>query len=135
MAKSNPQPSFNLNNLKELQLRLDREKNLGKLWEFYMDKFADRPEFLDFGQPVDHPFLQQIIPLLTQQMFKKKPRDIFLIKIPESDFIHGSFWVDNQIGGVIYFDKKLKGMVAISGPNLSGNMQYSRFTGHPVDNN
>jgi hypothetical protein len=135
MAKSNPQPPFNLNNLKELQLRLDREKDLGKLWEFYMDRFADRPEFLDFGQPVDHPFLQQIIPLITQQMFKKKPRDIFLIKIPEYDFIHGSFWVENQIGGVIYFDKKLKGMVAISGTNLSGNMQYSRFTGHPVDNN
>jgi hypothetical protein len=49
MAKSKPQPSFNLNNLKELQLRLEREKDLGKLWEFYMDKFADRPEFLDFG--------------------------------------------------------------------------------------
>jgi hypothetical protein len=100
-----------------------------------MDRFADRPEFLDFGQPVEHPFLNQIIPMLSQQMFKKNPHDIFLIKIPEYDFIHGSFWVETKIGGVIYFDKKLKGMVAISGSNLSGNMQYSRFTGYPVDNN
>jgi hypothetical protein len=68
-------------------------------------------------------------------MFKKKTRDIFLIKLFESDFIHGSFWGESKIGGGIYFDKKLKGMVAISGPNLSENMQYSRFTGHPVDNN
>ncbi len=135
MSKSKPQPSFNLGQLRELEIRLNREKDLGKLWEFYLDKFADRPEFIEFGEPVDHPFLKKIIPLLSQKMFNKDPRDIFLIKIPEYDFIHGSFWVESRIGGLIYFERKLKGMVAISGSNLSGNMQFSRFTGHPVENN
>ncbi len=135
MPKSGPQPSFRLNNLKELQLRLDREKDLGKLWEFYLDRFADHPEFVEFGGPVDHPFLKEIIPIISQKLFNKNPHDIFLVKIPEYDFIHGSFWVENNIGGVIYFEKRLKGMAAISSTDPSGNMHYSRFTGHPVENN
>ncbi|MDB9315101.1 hypothetical protein PN462_18445 [Spirulina sp. CS-785/01] len=135
MAKSKPQPSFNLKKLKELRLRLEREKNLGKLWEYYMDRFADHPEFMDVGEPVDHPFLKKIIPLISQQLCKKDPHNIFLIKIPEYDFIHGSFWVESRIGGVIYFEEKLKGVIALSGSNLSGDMQFSRFTGQPLDNN
>lgn len=135
MSKSKQQPSFNLKKLKELRLRLDREKNLGKLWEFYLDRFADHPEFIDFGEPVDHPFLKKIIPLLSQQMCQKDPHNIFLIKIPEYDFVHGSFWVESRIGGIIYFEKKLKGVVALSGSELSGEMQFSRFTGYPVEDN
>ncbi|MCT7971895.1 hypothetical protein [Laspinema olomoucense] len=135
MPKSSPQPSFSLHKLRELQIRLDRDKDLGKFWNFYMDRFADHPEFLDFGGPVDDPFLKEIIPLLSQKLFNKEPHDILLIKIPEYDFIHGSFWVEKQIGGVIYFEKKFKGVAAIEDCNLSGNVKYSRFTGYPVDNN
>ena len=135
MSKSRPQPSFSLNKLKELQLRLDREKDLGKLWEFYLDRFADHPEFLEFGEPVDHPFLKRIIPIISQKLFNADPHNMLLIKVSEYDFIHGSFWVKDKIGGVIYFEKNLKGLLAISGFNSSDNMQYSRFTGYPVDNN
>ncbi len=135
MSTPKPQPSFNLRRLKDLEMRLNREKDLGKLWEYYMDRFADHPEFIEFGEPVEHPFLQQVIPMLSQEIVKKDPRNIFLIKIPDYEFIHGSFWVESRIGGLIYFEKKLKGMVAISGLNMSGHMKYSRFTGHPIDNN
>ncbi len=100
-----------------------------------IDRFADHPEFIEFGKPVEHPFLEDVSPILSQEMVKKAPQDIFLIKISDYEFIHGSFWVENQIGGLIYFEKKLKGMAAISGPNMSGNMKFSRFTGHPIDNN
>lgn len=135
MPKSRPQPSFGLHKLRELQLKLDSEKTLSKVWDFYMDKFADRPEFLEVGGPVEHPFLKEIIPIISQKLFNKDHHDIFLVKIPDHDFIHGSFWVENHIGGVIYFEKKLKGMVAISNTDPSGNVHYSRFTGYPVDNN
>ncbi|MCT7963510.1 hypothetical protein NG799_03095 [Laspinema sp. D1] len=135
MPKSSPQPSFSLHKLRELQLKLDNEKDLGKFWGFYMDRFIDHPEFLDFGAPVDHPFLKQIIPLLTQKLFKKDPYNLLLIQIPEYNFIHGSFLVENEIGGIIYFEKKRKGVAAISDPNQSGNVQYSRFTGYPIDRN
>ncbi|WP_199249259.1 hypothetical protein [[Phormidium] sp. ETS-05] len=108
MPKSRPQPSFGLHKLRELQLKLDSEKSLSKVGEFYMDKFADRPEFLEVGGSVDHPFLKEIIPIISQKLFNKDPHDIFLVKIPDHDFIHGSFWVENNIGGVIYFEKNLK---------------------------
>jgi hypothetical protein len=135
MPKSNPQPSFSLHKLKELQIRLDRDKDLGKFWNYYMDRFIDHPQFLDFGGPVEHRFLQEVIPMITQKLFKKDPHNLFLIKIPEYEFIHGSFFVGNEIGGLIYFEKKLKGVAAISDPNQSGMVQYSRFTGYPIDNN
>ncbi|MCC5899242.1 MAG: hypothetical protein JJU32_15175 [Phormidium sp. BM_Day4_Bin.17] len=135
MSPSKPQPSFNLRKLKELEMRLNREKKLAKLWEYYMDRFADHPEFIEVGEPVEHPFLQDVIPMLSQEMVKKDPRDIFLIKIPDYEFIHGSFWVEDRIGGIIYFENKLKGMAAISDSTGSGNVKFSRFTGHPIDNN
>ncbi|USR91410.1 hypothetical protein NEA10_01320 [Phormidium yuhuli AB48] len=100
-----------------------------------MDRFADHPEFIECGERVEHPFLEQILPVLTQEMVKKDPRDIVLIQIPEYEFVHGSFWVESRIGGLLYFEKKLKGLAALSGPNGAGKMQFSRFTGHPIDKN
>lgn len=135
MSTSKPQPSFNLKRLKQLQSRIDRDKDLGEFWEFYMSHFADHPEFLDFGGRVENPFLSEIIPRLSETMVKKKPRTMLFIRIPEYNFIHGSFQLPNKIGAFVYFEKKLKGVVAISDLTGSGMTKFSRFTGYPVDNN
>ncbi len=132
---SKPQPSFNLKRLKQLQSRIDRDKDLGEFWEFYMDYFADHPEFLDFGGRVEHPFLSEIIPRLSETMVQKKPKTILFIGIPDYDFVHGSFQIPNKVGAFVYFEKKLKGVLAISELTGSGMTKFSRFTGYPVEKN
>jgi hypothetical protein len=125
---------FKITKLRELKSRLYNEKNLSKVWSFYMDNFTDHKEFTDLGQPVHHSFLEEVVPLLSKQIMGENPQDLFLIIIPEYQFIHGSFMVKNSIGGVMYFEESLKGMVAISEFPPSNMVKYSRFTGEPINN-
>jgi hypothetical protein len=43
--------------LKELKQRMVREKDLSKIWLFYMDNFADHAEFTDLGEPIQNDYL------------------------------------------------------------------------------
>jgi hypothetical protein len=38
--------------LQELKVKLTQEKDLSKIWLFYMDHFADYSEFTDLGAPL-----------------------------------------------------------------------------------
>ncbi|MEA5621251.1 hypothetical protein VB711_25950 [Cronbergia sp. UHCC 0137] len=128
-----PIPSFKIQKLPELKSRLDKEKNLSRVWEFYMDHFSDHKEFTDLGEPIKDSFLEKVVPLISKKIFKETSQDLFLITIPEYQFIHGSFFVGNRIGALIYFEQSLKGMIAISELPPSNMVQYSRFSGQKLD--
>jgi hypothetical protein len=101
-------PSFNIKKLSELKTRLDNEKQLSKVWLFYMDYFSDHQEFTDLGAPIQHPVLEKIVPIISKKIFNETSQNLFLITIPEYQFIHGSFFVGNRIGGLIYFEENCK---------------------------
>jgi hypothetical protein len=128
-----PAPSFDIKNLRKLNSKLDKEKDLSKVWNFYMDHFADHQAFTELGEPIKHPFLEEIVPILSKKIFNETSQNLFLISIPEYQFIHGAFFVGKRIGGLIYFEQSLKGMAAISNLPPSQVVQYSRFTGHKLD--
>jgi hypothetical protein len=123
---------FNIKRLKELQLKLYNEKKLARVWSFYMDHFSDHAEFLEVGKPTRHSLLEEVVPMLSKQLVGENPSNLFLILIPEYQFIHGGFTVGKRIGGVIYFEETLKGMVALSSLPPSGVVNYSRFTGQKM---
>ncbi|HLP87486.1 MAG TPA: hypothetical protein VK184_02630 [Nostocaceae cyanobacterium] len=128
-----PAPVFDIKKLKQLNSKLEKEKDLSKVWNFYMDHFADHQEFTDIGEPIKHTFLEDVVPIISKKIFNEPPQNLFLVTIPEYQFIHGGFFVGKRIGGVIYFEESLKGMVAISNLPPSQVVQYSRFTGHKLD--
>lgn len=80
-------PSFNIKKLSELKTRLDNEKQLSKVWEFYMDHFSDHQEFTDLGEPIQHSILEKIVPIISKKIFHESSQHLFLITIPEYQFI------------------------------------------------
>jgi hypothetical protein len=120
---------MDLKKLKRLQRILCNEKDLGKIWLFYLDNFADYPEFTDLGEPIRHELLEEVIVNVLYQLFKRPFKDRFLlIRIPEYNFIHGPLTVGKRTGGIIYFEDAKKGLLAIEGDPGSGEVKYSRFS-------
>jgi len=126
--------SMKLVRLQELKRKLMKEKEFSKTWTFYMDEFADRPEFLEVGEPVANAFLEAAIPAICQKMFSKKARVSapLIIYIAKHQFFHAPVRVDNQSGGVIFFADINMGLLAVSAayPNTD-EVKYSRFSGPP----
>jgi hypothetical protein len=118
-----------LKNLLQLKEKLQKEKDLGKIYTYYMDEFGDHEEFTDLGEQGENNFLLQVIAQVCQHLFGKAVNvdGILLIYIPEYKFFHAPFFANNHIGGVIYFEDIQTGLLAASSGD--GMVKYSRFTG------
>jgi len=117
--------------LQKLKQKLMEEKDLSKIWLFYMDNFADHPEFTDLGKPVRNEYIDAVVHQTCQQLFGKniKITNSLLIQIPEYRFFHGPFQAGGRIGGVIFFEDIKIGLFAVSADFPSTDMvKYSRFT-------
>jgi hypothetical protein len=119
-----------LEKLYQLKEKLQQEKDLSKIWSYYMDEFGDIPEFSDFGEPVQQDSLLAVITQVCQQVFGEpiNINDILTIYIKEYKFYHAPFMTNNHIGGVIFFEDINTGLIAVTsaGSKLA---KYSRFTG------
>ncbi|MBD2297952.1 hypothetical protein H6G80_08730 [Nostoc sp. FACHB-87] len=114
-----------------LKQKLTDEADLSNIWVFYMDNFADHPEFTDLGEPAYNQYLDNVISKTCQQMFGReiKITDLFLIYIAEHHLFHGAFFVERRIGGVIYFEDIKVGLIAVSADYPPTDMvKYSRFS-------
>lgn len=124
--------SMKLYQLHKLKEKLLKGGDFSEIWTFYMDKFADRPEFTEMGEPVKSEFLEAVIPQICQKMFGKKVKinDLFVIYIAEYQFFHAPFVAEGRVGGVIYFEEENIGLLAIATdfPQVG----FSRFSGPPA---
>ncbi len=123
--------TMKIDRLQELKQKLAVEKELSDIWLFYMDHFADYPEFTELGKPARSEYLSAILHKCCQQMFGKaiKITDFLLIYIAEYQLFHGPFQVEGQIGGVIYFEDIKIGLIAVSEEFLPvSEVKYSRFS-------
>lgn len=126
--------SMRLVRLQELKRKLMKEKEFSKTWLFYMDKFADHPEFLEVGVPVKHEFLEAAILGICQKMFSKniKVSASLIIHIEQYQFFHAPIQVSGRSGGVIFFADINMGLLAITAKNPpTAEVLYSRFSGPP----
>ena len=122
-----------LKQLLQLKKRLIHETDLSKVWSYYMDNFADFPEFIEQGSPKPDEFLESILPQICLQIFGKmtKITDLLPIYIPEYQFFHAPFFANHHIGGLIYFEDIQTGLIAISPPPPDDMVKYSRFSTSP----
>ena len=120
-----------IDRLQELKQKLTDVADLSDIWSFYMDHFADKPEFTDLGEPAYNEYLDAVLHKTCQQMFDRtvKITDFFLIYIAPYDLFHGAFQVEGRIGGVIYFEDIKIGLIAVSADYPPTDMvKYSRFS-------
>ncbi|MBC6432168.1 hypothetical protein FM036_15935 [Nostoc sp. HG1] len=122
---------MNIDRLQELKRKLTNDADLSDIWLFYMDHFADHPEFTDLGEPADNEYLDAVLQKTCQQMFGRaiKISDFLLIYIAPYNLFHGAFQVEGRIGGVIYFEDIKTGLIAVSEDYPATNVvKYSRFS-------
>ena len=115
-----------------LKQKLVQDDDLSKIWLFYMDHFADHPEFIELGEPANNAFLEAVVPQICQQIFGGEIgviNNLFLIYIAEHQFFHGPIEVERRPGGVIYFEDEQIGLLAVSADfPPTGEVKYSRFS-------
>jgi hypothetical protein len=117
--------------LQELKQKLTLEADLSHIWLFYMDHFADDPEFTELGEPAYNEYLDVVLHKTCEQMFGRaiKITNFFLIYIAEYRLFHGPFQVKGRIGGVIYFEDIKIGLLAVSADDPPTDVvKYSRFS-------
>ena len=117
--------------LQELKQKLTNEADLSQIWLFYMDHFADHPEFTELGEPAHNEYLDAILHKNIEQIFGRviTISNFFPIYIAKYQFFHGPFQVQGRIGGVIYFQDIKIGLLAVSAefPPTDA-VKYSRFS-------
>jgi hypothetical protein len=124
-------PTMKIDRLQELKQKLTNEADLSDIWLFFMDHFADHPEFTELGEPAYNEYLDAVVHKTCQQMFGRaiKITGFFLIYIAKYQLFHGAFQVEGRIGGVIYFEDTKVGLLAVSAdyPPTDA-VKYSRFS-------
>ena len=129
---------MDITRLSELKEKLAIATNFGDLWEFYMDEFADHPEFLDWGEQVYDSFLEKLIPKVCKEIFGRRMTisGTLIIYIPEYKFFHSPFYADHNIGGFFYFSDVHQGLLAASKHfPPTADCLFSRFTDLPLPKN
>ena len=127
--------AMKINRLDELKQKLLNDADLSQIWSFYMDEFADIPEFLDVGKPKQDELLTAILPQVCQQIFGQttKIKQLFPIYIAQYQFFHAPFFADKRIGGLIYFEDIHTGLIAVSAHfPATSKVHYSRFSTSPA---
>lgn len=120
-----------INRLQELKQKLKKEADLSHIWTFYMDHFADHPEFTDMGEPAHNEYLDAVLDKICQEMFGRaiKITNFYLIYIAKYQLFHGPFKIQGRIGGVIYFEDIKIGLLAVSADYPpTDEVKYSRFS-------
>ncbi len=117
-----------IDRLQELKQKLTFEADLSHIWSFYMDHFADDPEFTELGEPADNEYLDAVIHKTCQHLFNRaiEITDNLIIYIAEYRLFHGPIQVQGRIGGVIYFEDIKIGLLAVSADDPA--VKYSRFS-------
>jgi hypothetical protein len=122
---------MNINLLSKLKQKLREEAQLSTIWVFYMDHFADHPEFTNMGEPLHNEQLKMALVKSCQQMFADQAEQVVIaefmsIYIARHRFFHGPVKIAGRYGGMFYFEDIKMGLVAI--PTDPPMVKYSRFS-------
>lgn len=125
---------MDLGQLHQLKQRLVEGDNYGKVMQDFLEALDANPSFMDLGEPVEHDLLMHIIGEAGREIFGGPPRldRVILIRVPEANFIHGSFLLCGRVANVIYFPDIGVGIFAVVVSFVSKPCtQIVRFTAVP----
>ena len=124
--------SIDLNSLRK---KLLEEKDLSKVWTYFMDNYGENPDFHEQNIPSEpNELLNQFIVQIGEQIFQRsfKAVKITLFKVPNQHFIHGAVFFNGLPGNVIYFEDIHVGLLSVTKSLLTMETMFSRFTAAQV---
>jgi hypothetical protein len=106
---------LDLSRIETLRQKLAQERDLEKIFTYFLDHFGENPDFIALGEPTENPFLESIFVQIGEALFKKevKVRDLRLIRIPELNFIHGGGVLGGRLANVLYFEDMQQGVLYV----------------------
>src|SRR5436309_2917518 len=105
-----------LHRLEELKRKLLHDKDLGPVWTFFLDHFAENADFMALGKRAEHPLVETVLAQIAQQLFPgdAEVNRVILTWIDAQQFLHGGYFIGSRIGGVIYFEEEHIGLAAVA---------------------
>jgi hypothetical protein len=106
---------MDLDQLHQFKQRLIERDDYGSVMRDFLDSLDADPSFLDRGEPVEDVLLMHILAQGGAEIFGTPPRleRLILIRVPEANFIHGSFLLCGRVANVIYFPDIGVGVFAV----------------------
>ena len=125
---------MDLSLLDKLKEKLTHGKDFGAAWEYFMDNFGEKPEFLNLGQPARNDLVEQILSQIAVQLFARETpaRELMLIHLPEKSFFHGGVVLGNKMANLFYFDDVQVGLLAVVWSLSPSETKLIRFSPRPA---
>jgi hypothetical protein len=125
---------MNLALLATLKDKLVHAKNFGDVMNYFFDHFGEDPDFIALGNRADDPFLEAVFEQVGEQIFGGRVRvgNLLLTHLPEHQFIHGGFLLNDRLANVIYFEDIHMGLMAVVWSVVPAETKMVRFSGRPL---
>ena len=117
--------------LPALKLKMATDSDFSAIYNFFFEHFGENPEFLKFGEQIEHPLLEQTLTHIARAVFKTNlslPRHAKFIHLPDQHFVHGSCLFTGVLAAFFYFEDIDAGMAAFLSTSLTGNTEMARFS-------
>ena len=123
---------MDLDLLDTLKNKLTQSNKFDEIMTYFLDHFAENPQFLKLGRREVSGDFEQMIALIAGQALRTKgrPERFVATWIDEKNFAHGGGFWGGHVFTVIYFADIGKGLLAIHGGGPR--TDFFRFTGRQV---
>jgi hypothetical protein len=122
---------LDLSKLDDLKKLLQHTREFSKVWEFFLDHFGTKADFIALGERVHPPFLEAVLVQVGKQLFESPvdPSQLLLTGLAEQQFVHGGGPVGGGLMNVLYFEDVQTGMIAAFPFLFAKETKFARFAG------
>ena len=111
-------------------------KKLNEIFDYFFDEFVEKSDFMEAGKSISTcpPMLESVLGELAKRYVTGKRverMDLRLIRVGVAKLIHGSCFMNNSMGMVIYLEEDEIGLFSICLPN--GTTEMARFSCKPIN--
>ena len=126
---------MNLDLFDTLKDRLIGANRFDEIMTYFLDHFADDPQFIELGRRETSGDFQRMVALIGTRALKKKACLEYFVatRIDEKSFIHGGGLLGGRVLTVIYFEDIGTGLIAIDAGR--DRLSLLRFTARDVPKN
>jgi hypothetical protein len=130
VLKSTNPMAIGSHTIETLRRKLSDDRDLSKIWEYFLDRFASDPEFRSAGEPRAAPELEVMLELVGRSVWGKARTEVRIgswLEVREYSLIHGTCMVERFPASALYFPDLGKGVEGLHTSSAT-EMVWARFS-------